>query len=333
VYSGATPEAILDRVAVAGAGGRAWLIATSDAWLRFIARYRPQLEQRFESILHPRNEILKICLGKGAFADWCVARGLPTPRRFDEVRALAEPARLPFPLLVRPVESEHASVRVPKAVEAHDPVELERWIGVFRAEGRAPLVTESLLGRRITQYSVGAARRGTALMTFVAVKQRPLPEMCSVGTFVELRPDDAVERLAREALESLDYEGIAEVEILRDEQSGRDYLIEINARHWVQNGLGPASGHDPLAFLLDPSTVDYRRAMKSGKRWLNLSTDLYGSFSRSLGVVRKGGLPVGSWLLSILRANTYAHFSWTDPVPAWRDIVRVAGDFARARRH
>jgi predicted ATP-grasp superfamily ATP-dependent carboligase len=181
-----------------------------------------------------------------------------------------------------------------------------------------------LLGRRLTQYSVGASRRETEMITFVAVKRRPLPEDCAVGTYVELRPDDAVASLARRALESLDYQGIAEVEILRDEGTGRDYLIEINARPWIQYGLGPASGHDLLAFQLDPRRFDRTRAVTRGKRWLNFPNDLFYCFSRSVGVVRRGRVPVASYLRSMLGANTFAHFAWTDPLPAWRSLTALA---------
>ena len=59
-----------------------------------------------------------------------------------------------------------------------------------------------------------------------------------------------VEQLARNAIERLDYFGIGEAEILRDKQTGEDYLIEINARPWLQYALAPASNHDFLGLVL-----------------------------------------------------------------------------------
>jgi predicted ATP-grasp superfamily ATP-dependent carboligase len=209
---------------------------------------------------------------------------------------------------------------VPKAVEARSAAELAERLAEFARAGVKALVTESLLGRRLTQFSVGAARRDGTMLSFVAVKRRPLPDVCAVGSYVELRPDARVEALARRALEALDYHGIAEVEILRDEDAGRDYLIEINARPWVQYALGPASGHDFLAFLRDPRSFDASRALKSGRRWLNLSADLYYGFSRSVGLVRRGRIPAGDYFASLVRANTFAYFAPGDLGPLWRSL-------------
>jgi predicted ATP-grasp superfamily ATP-dependent carboligase len=150
-------------------------------------------------------------------------------------------------------------------------------------------------------------------MTFVAIKRRPSPEVCGVGSYVELSPDAAVETLARRALDALDFRGIAEVEILRDEDSGRDYLIEINARPWVQYALGPASGHDLLSFMFFPDRHDPRRAATSGRRWLDLSADAYYCFSRTVGLVRDGRIPFRTYLSSVLRANTLPIFRSRSP--------------------
>ena len=329
---GAQPDVLLKQLAQFAEGRPAWLIATSDAWLRFVSRYRETLQQQFSEILHPDNASLAICLDKADFARWCTAQCLPVPRSYDPARMLTDTANLPFPLLLRPQQSSNASrTTVPKAVEARNSSELARWMAVFEAAGVTPLVTESLLGRRLTQYSVGAARRANALMTFVAIKRRPLPEICAVGSYVELVPNDAVEAIARQALEALDYHGIAEVEVLHDEESGQDYLIEINARPWVQCGLGVASGHDLLAFMLDPSRFDPRRAAKTGRRWINLSADLYYSFSRSVGFVRDGRVPLGRYVSSVLRANTFAYLSWADPGPAWRNLRQFVGSITAPR--
>jgi len=331
-FPGADSASLLEELLKAGMEAPACLIATSDAWLRFVAEHRDALQRPFAEVLQPTTSTLAICLDKTAFAAWCTEQKLPTPRCFDANRIARDSEMLPFPLLLRPQQTSHSpQVTIPKALEVHDRAELMHWMETFKAAAVTPLVTESLLGRRLTQYSVGAARRGNALMTFVAAKRRPLPEQCAVGSYVELSPDKAVELLARRALEALDYKGIAEVEILRDEDSQQDYLIEINARPWVQYGLGPASGHDLLAFLLDPNGYDARNAVTVGKRWLNFSADLYVCFSASTGLVRKGRIPLGAYVSSLLRANTFAYFSSSDPRPALRMLVQLARDISGTR--
>jgi predicted ATP-grasp superfamily ATP-dependent carboligase len=306
---------IFEQVRTLG-GPDACLVSTADLWLRFLMRNREALEGAFRSVLHPSNEVLDICLSKAAFADWCLANRFDAPRycRGDDAPCLEG---IRYPVLVRPAETLHQHSRsgIPKAVEAGSQEELGRLIERFRAAGAAALVAESLLGQRLIQYSVPFARRGSEILSFVACKVRPPADWCSTGTCVELSPNAEVEALARRSVEALDYFGIGEVEILHSLDSDRSYLIEINARPWVQYSLATASGHNFLEFLLRPDRADKPPTVKRGLTWLYFSDDAYVCFSRSQGIVRRGRLSVLGYLRSVLRANVHALFSWSDPKP------------------
>jgi len=93
-------------------------------------------------------------------------------------------------------------------------------------------------------------------------------------------------------------------------------LIEINARPWLQYALAPASGHDFLGALLGRPRA--MRRVTDGRRWIDFDSDVFGAFSSSVGAVRLGELGLGSYLLSLLRANVYARFDLRDPMPALR---------------
>ena len=62
----------------------------------------------------------------------------------------------------------------------------------------------------------------------------------------------------------------------------------------------------------------YSRRVKRGRRWIDLESDLFGAFSSSVGAVRRGELGLGSYLMSLLRANVYARLDLRDPAPAFR---------------
>jgi predicted ATP-grasp superfamily ATP-dependent carboligase len=295
-------------------------VATGDPWVRFIVRHRARLDAAFGAVLHPSNEALEICLDKQRFAAWCGAHGFDTPRSWWP-GAGARPEGLGFPVLVRPAQTLHglAHAGLPKAVEIHDESALAALLAKFDAAGCAAVVSESLLGPGVTQYSVPFARRSDALLSFVARKVRPAPERCSVGTFVELSPQPEIEAVARRAVQELDYFGVGEVEILHVAASGRASLIEINARPWLQYALAPASGHDFLDTLLRrPVQGGLRRTR--GRTWIDLRSDLFGALSSSVGAVRRGRLGLGAYLASLTRANVHARFDWRDPLPAlYRD--------------
>ena len=335
VANEAGEDTLLSRICSLGKVEQSVLIGTSDRWLRFILKHREELETSYERILHPKNPSLSICLEKKDFLQWCAGIGIPVPHFYTFFRerglqSLPAAPEIRFPLLMRPSSTLHAadSGRVPKAMEVKNAGELRGALMLYYSAGTDVVATESLLGHRITQFSVPAARSRNGIVSFVTEKLRPLPLNCAVGTYVRLRPDRAIEDLARYALDRLDYEGVAEVEILRSHDTGGDYMIEINARPWIQYNLATQSGHDFLRFLLDPESYDPSREIKSGKAWINFWDDFFACFSRSVGLVRKGQVGLSEYLSSILRANVRSKFNLLDPYPwifdAWENFSRFA---------
>jgi predicted ATP-grasp superfamily ATP-dependent carboligase len=323
------------------------LVATSDHWLEFVMRHRDALERVYATILHPANAALNVCLHKREFVEFCRQADLPVPTTWF-VASEARPLGLDCPVILRPSHTRHQGAAVhsiPKAVEAHDEAELKTWLATFAAHDCAAVVATSLLGRRLVQYSVPyAVMSGVApgacapehILAFVASKRRPLPDRCSVGCYVELSPQAEVLALARRAILALDLRGIGEVEILHDADTGENFLIEINARPWLQYALAPASGHDFLAACLGlASRPSLPRARQQGLAWIDLKPDLYNAFSRRNGAVRRGEIRLLDYLRSLLRPAIHAKFDWRDPVPvmhAWWQRGRQTGAVARSDR-
>ncbi len=317
---GASDEEVCERICRLAEGRQAYLIATGDGWVRFIVANRARLDAAFTRVLHASNEVLSVCLNKARFARWCRDNSISAPRPWfpgEEPR----PQGMGFPLFIRPADTIHDRPRggIPKAAEIRTEHELSQLLDRYAKAGLAPLVTESLLGEPLVQYSVAVARNGLECQSFVAIKARPAPEACAVGTYVELSPDAEIEASVLGALRKLDYYGIAEVEVLRSTRTGRHVLIEVNARPWLQYSLAAASGHDFLAVLMGEHRPSPRK--RSGIAWLNWHDDLYVSWSRSVGMVRKGKVSVPAYLASLLRTRAFAAFDWRDPLPAWRRVV------------
>ena len=293
----------VDAIAKLAAVSHANIIATGDAWLRFIVRNRAALDG---AILHAPNDVLETCLDKIRFANWCVANGINAPRHWIGTAA-SIPDDLKFPLLVRPAVTLHSmpAPPVPKATEVVDAPALAELLRQFRDAGVTPLVCESLLSQRLTQFSVPFARDASGSMrSFVAAKVRPPPHWCRVGTYVELSPDVRAEALARDVVSKLACFGIGEVEILFSHDSGEYFVVEVNARPWLQYPLAMASGHDFLAFLLGLSNVG-AVPRKHGLRWLEFRSDLYTCFSRSEGLYWHGGLTTAGYVRSLWNANVF----------------------------
>lgn len=324
-------QALIRRLVELGAKDRA-IIATEDRWLRFLMAHRAAIDGAYGAVLAPRNEVLATCLDKTAFAQWCAKQSLPAPRTWG----LDNLAEVALPALIRPASTLHhqGASSPPKAVFVESRESLNYWVGRFRASGAQALVSESLLGAGIAQYSVPFAAREGSIVSFVARKVRPPASWARTGTYVELCPNPAVEALARRAIAALECRGIGEVEILHSEADGRSWLIEINQRPWVQYALATRSRHDFLAFMLKADRRA-REPVKNGVRWLSLRGDLYVCLSRGEGLVRRGELGLSAWICSLLTANCHAHFAWRDPGPAINEVMAFAreafGALARRR--
>lgn len=309
--------------ALCNLGGRkSFLLSTADSWLRFVMTHRASLQQSFAAILHPVNETLEICLSKQNFSAWCVANGFDMPRWFgplDRERLAA----VTFPIIVRPDRTLHSlpHAGLPKAKEVNSIDECRTLLGRYEAAGVTPVATESLLHRGVIQYSVPFAKVGERILSFCARKLRPSPDWCATGTYVEICEAPEIEKLARRAVETLDYYGIGEVEILHSAESGKSYLIEINARPWVQYALAPASGHNLLGFVLEGRNDASRPITKTGLRWMDFRSDFYVCFSRDAGMVRNGRLSFGAYVKSVLAANVYAKFNLLDLRPCLSDTI------------
>lgn len=307
---------IMDRLTLLGSGGKAFLIAVSDDWIRFVIRNREELERHFKCILHAQNEVLLTCLNKDTFSLFCLQHELSAPRYYD----LSDSTRLAdieYPVIMRPSGSSIVlEESIPKAVHIDDEPGLNSWRETFRLAGVPYVVTESLLHHQLRKYSVAIARSGKTMVSYVAEQFRPQPKECGVGAYVELSPNQEVEALARRVAELLDYYGMGEMEILYSQDAGRYYLIEFNVRPWLQYSLAESSNHCLLKFLIDADAYQRDTELKTGKSWLSLENDLHLCFSRSIGYLWHGRIGWREYLHSLLRLHSPALFSWKDPWPA-----------------
>jgi len=309
-------EVVLATLEELASSGNSALIADRDRWLRWLVRHRDALEAQFQVILHPSNSVLETCLNKTLFIRWCEEKALPAPRLY-EVGVGDDCTSVDFPVLVRPELTRHGSSDdLPKAIEISGPTELAALLERYKNLGAMPNICQSLLRPNVRQYSVGVVcdEKG-ANRVLVAEKARPTAAMCAGGTYVVASPDEHVKATVVETVSALGLFGIAEVEVLKDLDTNEMFLLEVNARPWVQYALAPDSGFDFLTFLLRSSAYDPGKEQHVGKRWLSFGDDLYVVFSRSEGLLKSKDITLVEYVRSAIGANVYSLWSWRDPSP------------------
>lgn len=333
VFRGANDSEIVERLLLLGRERPSVLVADSDAWLRRLIPFRATIDDVYRSVLHPRNEVLELCLNKTAFLTWCSKEGLPAARLFsrDEVEHLDYATT---PAIVRPELTLHGQGKqLPKAAEIRNRIEMRMLLDAYAREGVTPCIAQSLITCRTRQFSIGVARneRGE-IQLFVGEKLRPDARRCSGGTLVVASPHRAAAELAEQAISRLDYFGIAEVEVFLQEESGQLFLVEVNPRPWVQYELARQSGYDHLRFLLEPNSPKDHARRRPNRRWLHFWDDLYVCFRRRTGVVAMREIGLLDYLKSIATANVSAIWSWRDPGPTLYDFRSRIRSFLKNRR-
>lgn len=300
-----------------------------DAMLLLVSRHRERLGRQFRFLMPPPEEI-EALTDKARFRTLAEELDLPVPRTFT-ARELGSPeaalVRVALPCILKP--SSHvgwfaAQVaggegRPKKALRVDTPDELRTmWDQLSRFTD--DFVVQQLVGgggERIYSFHTFYDAEHRPLGWFCGHKIRTYPKHAGVSTYLELVDDPRVARLGRQVADALALVGPAKLDFKEDDD-GRLYLLEVNARYTLWNHLGAAAGvnlpllaHHYLAHGERPQApvCDYQPGLK----WLNFGND-------ARAVMRdyrpRGDLSLVDWLRSYRGRKVYDLFAWDDPVPA-----------------
>jgi predicted ATP-grasp superfamily ATP-dependent carboligase len=310
------------------------LIPCTDGAVWSLSAQREQLLDLFRLPLGDHDGI-DLLMDKVRFADHAMMHGLAAPRT-EVLRSHADAEKaaevLSWPSVVKPpVKAEawlaHTSA---KGIPVHGPEEL---LDVYdRVADWAPvlLAQEWVEGPEDGLFSCNAYfdASGTPLVTFVARKLRQWPPQ--VGTSAsgeECRNDEVLEETLR-VFGSVDFHGLAYLEMKRDSRTGQHYAIEAN--------IGRPTGRSPIA---EAGGVELHytaycdalglplptaRVQRYGKaKWIYFARDAASAWYYH----RNGQITLRKWLRSLRGVKADAVFSWRDPLPfvldSWSGLVRT----------
>jgi predicted ATP-grasp superfamily ATP-dependent carboligase len=231
---------------------------------------------------------------------------------------------VPYPVILKPAINHHFFPQTNiKAVPVEKPSELQRAFAQMSRyiPANEILVQERIPGGGENQFSYcGVFKDGHAYASLVAQRRRQYPvEFGNASTFVETTDQPTVEAAGRRFLESVGFDGIAEVEFKFDPRDGKYKILDVNPRTWGWHTLGKAAGMD-FAYLLWRQAVGlpvtpietHRKAA-----WIREITDFVAivkSRNRTAEIKR---------LMSAIYSGefTSATFSLLDPVPFFAEFA------------
>lgn len=311
--------------------GIAYLVASSDPAVLTLSENRDRIPDAFKWVL-PNHEVLTKLADKAAFAEHAAVHDLAVPPTMilrtpeDAERAASD---LSFPAVLKPsikTPTWHRNA-VEKVLPVHKPEDL---LPLYRrtVEWSPTLVVQSWVeGGEDDLFTPNFyyGRDGRMLVSFVNRKIRQWPIDRGYGCLaVEVR-NDAVLRVARELFESVDYEGLAYVEIKRDARTDTYAIIEAN--------IGRPTGHSAIAErggveLLFTAYADAvglplpsaREQHYRGVKWIYWRKDVQAAAVRW----KQGQLTLAQWWKSVRGPSVEAIGSIRDPLPFVAELAHVA---------
>lgn len=318
---------------------KAVLFPCSDLSVLLISRRRSDLERWYHVVL-PEPQIVEMLMDKVSFYTYAREVGLPIPRTFiltskEDVEQAAE--ELTFPCILKPpvktpAWEQHVRAKVFKLSSA------EELLAVYQRYSpwaKALMVQEWIEGTDAELYSCNCYFNADSkpLVTFVSRKLRQWPPEIGVSSLGEECRNDTVLQETIRLFQSVGYRGLGYVEMKRDVRTGKHFIIEPNIGRPTGRSAIAEAGGVPLLFAAYCDTVQgplpANLEQKYGAtKWIYLRRDI----QSALYYWRRGDLSLVEWWRSWRGRKTDAVFSWTDPAPFWRDLIRSVGLLLRKNR-
>jgi predicted ATP-grasp superfamily ATP-dependent carboligase len=314
------------------------LMSATDTAVALIAQHGDELSTLFR-LANPQATSIERALGKVSFAAHSEQHGIPIPKT-RKIESLGDIHRageeLAAPYVLKPnIKSQSwddfAGGKVLRAADSDELVQIyqrsQDWCDSF-------VVQEWVEGDDDAMYSyysfIDEERRIVA--DCVGHKIRQWPRLTGSGTLSEIYDDPEILETGRSLLESLEHRGFATVNMKRDVDTGRLFVIEANVgRPGMGMFIAEAAGIDMtyLAYrslvglpMLPAPQIRYPNA-----RWISLKRD----FAAAVAGWRQGQLSLGAYLRSMRRVRRRAVFAVRDPLPFLYDVLRSPGQVYRRR--
>jgi len=300
---------------------RGWvLFPVSDQYVESIAAGHDSLKAVYR-LTTPPLEVTKYALDKRLTYSKATELGIAAP--WTSVRGL-DATDFPFPVILKPAVNHRFFPQTNlKALAAANREELERGYAQMRHYIPADeiMVQERIPGGGENQFSFcGVCKEGRVYASLVAQRRRQYPvEFGNASTFVETTSQPIVEAAGRQFLESIGFDGMAEVEFKFDTRDGKFKILDVNPRTWGWHSLGKAAGID-FSYQLWRQKVGLETSPVNPARkaaWIREITDIVAilkSRSRWADILRV--------LKAVLTGKlTSATFDLLDPVPFFAEFA------------
>ena len=299
---------------------RSFLIPERDSYASFVSENRKILEKFFIfNILH--KDILDRVLDKKGNMELAIKHNVLSPRTIylnneSDVDEIVNEFK--FPIIIKPLDT--FSTRFPgnkKNIVIDNSKLLVSLINDHEYLFGNSIIQELIIGLdgNIVICSVYFSKNSEPLAVYTGRKIRQYKPDYGVTCFGISEYIPEIEQISINFLKKMQYIGLGTLEFVRDKSSGLYYFIEINGRSYYHNSLFTDCGVN-LSYIaycdalgLEIKSNYYKQ--KENIIWLDFSRDLASFFLKH----REHKITISEWLLSIIKARSFAVFNKSDIKP------------------
>jgi len=309
---------------------KAVLVPCQDGKVSLVSQHRDLLEQWYHVLL-PSADTVEMLMNKIGFYTYAQEQGLPIPKTFFlKNREDAEHAvkNLSFPCILKPPtrSAKWTAETTLKAFKIADEEDFFKHYDHFHQFTDVLVAQEWIAGDDTHLYSCNCYFNADSepIATFVARKLRQWPPRTGQSCLGEECRDDIVLHETLRLFRSVNYRGLGYVEMKRDANSGKYFLVEPNiGRPTGRSAIAEAGGVELLYTMycdaLGLPLPSQREQKYESVKWVHLRRD----FQSALYYWRQGELTLKGWWQSMKGRKAYALLSWKDPGPFLSDITRT----------
>ena len=301
-----------------------WVVfPVTDYFVDLLAHHHESLSSIYK-LTTPPIEVTRFALDKRLTYRRAQELGIATPwTRLGDGPPDEIEKSLQYPVILKPAINHHFFPHTNlKALSVSNASEFQQRYAQMRKylPPEEILIQERIPGDGENQFSLCAVcEKGRPYATLVARRRRQYPvEFGNASSFVETTRQAVVEREGRRFLESIEFDGMVEVEFKFDPRDGRYKILDVNARPWGWHTLTRSAGADFAYLLWQQKVGGAPRSvpMQHEAAWLREITDFL-----AIAKSPRRGAEIRALLKAVReRRLTLATFDHWDPIPFFAEL-------------
>jgi predicted ATP-grasp superfamily ATP-dependent carboligase len=300
-----------------------------DDYLECLARHAQRLTSYCKLVMPPPQAVFA-SLDKSRMYHLAEELGIPfadAQAVSSGQQAVAAAKSMGFPIVIKPIDSIRLFIKGKKAIICTTQEDLSRFFRSRPGKNDVVILQKFVRGYR---HDCEFAAKDGHLVAYFEIRVLRTDRIDGTGYGVEavsVAPSMSLRRHCETLAKRLKYSGVGAAQFLIDQESGDEYLLELNPRLDANCALSYRCGHDfprlAVECTVGPFTKDGGQSKRGGAYtvqkhlyWLFGDLQGYLKATRWKEVRRSAWFGWGLRMLGALwRANLHPTWAWNDPLP------------------